>query len=170
MSDPADWIQGYVRQANADLKAWELYEKHPEAISAECHKLLFLQMACEKLCKAYLILGGTPHDTLQNSHGYIAGPLPVIIRQQIIHMRGNLDGMQGVLSHARHLANEIELLNPSITRGGQRPDNCEYPWEVGDRVISPLSWIFHPARLCTAPAGRTFLKLLRGAVDRILDE
>src|SRR5205807_480088 len=95
-------------------------------------------------------------------------PLPVIIRQQILEMRQNLNGMQGVLMHVRHLANEIELLNPALTRAGQRPDNCEYPWEVGDQVISPLDWSFHPSRLCTAPAGRTFLKLLRTAIRRIL--
>ena len=49
MSEPADWALGYAQQANADFRAWELYEQHPEAVAAECHKLLFLQMACEKL-------------------------------------------------------------------------------------------------------------------------
>jgi hypothetical protein len=44
MSEPADWALTYARQANADFKAWELYEQHPEAVAAECHKLLFLQM------------------------------------------------------------------------------------------------------------------------------
>src|SRR5262249_33040613 len=113
---------------------------------------------------------GTLPNALQTSHGYIAGPLPVIIRQQIIHMRRNLSGMQGVLTHVRHLANEIEVLNPAMTRDGQRPDNCEYPWEAGEQVISPLDWSFTPSRLCTAPAGRTFLKLVREAINRILDE
>jgi hypothetical protein len=161
-------VRDYARQADADLKAWELYEMHPEAVAAECHKLLFLQMACEKPCKAHLIQGGTPPESLQTSHGYIANPLPVIIRHQIIHMKQNIIGMQGVLTQVRHLANEIELLNPAVRRDGRRPDNCEYPWETGDRVISPLDWSFHPLRLCTAPAGRTFLKLLRESINRIL--
>src|SRR5947209_7626149 len=121
MIEPAEWVKAYARQADADLKAWELYEKHPEAVAAECHKLLFLQMACEKLCKAYLIKGGTLPEDLQASHGYIARPLPVIIKQQIIHMRQNLSGMQGVLKQVRHLANELEVLNPALKRDGQRP-------------------------------------------------
>jgi hypothetical protein len=168
MSEPAHWVRAFARQADADFKAWQLYEEHPQALATECHKLLFLQMACEKLCKAHLIQGGTPPEALQASHGYIANPLPVIMRQQIVLMRQNLSGMRGVLTHVRHLANEIELLNPAMRRDGRRPDNCEYPWEAGNDVISPLDWTFHASRLCTAPAGRTFLKLLRQAISGIL--
>ncbi len=170
MSEPTDWARAYARQADIDFKAWELYEKHPEAIAAECHKLLFLQMACEKLCKAHLIQGGAPPENLQTSHGYVANPLPVVIQEQMRRMRRSLDGMQGVLRQIRHLANEIEVLNPTMKRDGQRPDNCEYPWESGDRVISPLDWTFHPLSLVTAGAGRTFIKLLRGSIDSILIE
>ncbi len=74
MSEPADWALAYARQADADLRAWELSEQHPDAVAAECHRLLFLQMACEKLCKAYLIQGGAVPGHLQTSHGYIANP------------------------------------------------------------------------------------------------
>jgi hypothetical protein len=170
MSQPADWALAYAQQAKADFRAWELYEQHPEAVVAECHQLLFLQIACEKLCKAHLIQGGTPTEALRASHGYIANPLPIVIKQQIIFMRRNLNGMQGVLTLVRHLAEEIEVLNPSVRRDGQRPDNCEYPWEAGEQVVSPLNWSFHPLRLCNVPAGRTFIKLLRRAIDRIIDE
>lgn len=169
MGVPADWARAYARQADADFRAWELYERHPDAVAAECHKLLFLQMACEKSCKAHLIRGGTPPEALQDSHGYVAKPLPIVIRQEIVSSGENLRKMQGVLNQVRHLAEEIEVLNPAVRRMGQRPDNCEYPWEAGDEVHSPLDWTFHPLRLITAPAGRTFIKLLRGAINRILD-
>ncbi|MGP0063486.1 MAG: hypothetical protein ACLQGP_07810 [Isosphaeraceae bacterium] len=33
------------------------------------------------------------------------------------------------MNHAHYLAREIEVLAPAVKRGGQRPDNCEYPWE-----------------------------------------
>jgi hypothetical protein len=94
VSENADWVKAYARQADKDFVAWELYEKHPEAVAAECHKLHFLQMACEKLCKAHR--------------------------------------------------------------------------EAGDDVISPLNWSFTPSRLCNAQAGRTFLKLLREAINSLL--
>ena len=170
MSEAADWALAYARQADADFKAWELYERHPEAVAAECHKLLFLQMACEKLCKAHLIRGGTPPDALRDSHGYIANPLPIVIRRQIISSGQNPGRMRWVLDQVRHLAEEIEVLNPAVRRNGQRPDNCEYPWAAGHEIKSPLDWTFHPLRLLTAPSGRTFVKLLRGAIQRILNE
>ena len=170
MSELADWAHAYARQADVDLKAWELHEIHPAAVAANCHRLLFLQMACEKICKAYLIQAGAAPKSLQSSHGHIAGPLLIAIRQQIVRKRRSLDGMRGLLNLVRHLAEEVEVLNPSVRRDGRRPDNCEYPWETEGRIYSPLDWTFSPLRMMTGPSGRTFLKLLRGVIDRILDE
>ncbi len=76
--------------------------------------------------------------------------------------------MEWVVTHVRHLAHEIEVLTPSVDRGGVRPDNCEYPWLAGGRVCSPLDHAFALSRLIDAAAGRTFLKLLRLAIDRAL--
>jgi hypothetical protein len=42
MSAPEDWAREYARQADADFRAWDLYQTHPEAVAAECHKLLYL--------------------------------------------------------------------------------------------------------------------------------
>jgi hypothetical protein len=168
MSVAADWIRGYARQADADFRAWELYEKHPEAVAAHCHKMQFLQMACEKLCKAHLIASGTDAESLQTSHGYIAKPLPNVIKDQILFLKGNPKKMAGVLTHVRHIAQEIEVLSPQQTRDGRRPDNCEYPWQVGETVQSPLDWEFHPSQLAVKPSGITFLKLVRGAINRLL--
>jgi hypothetical protein len=126
-------------------------------------------MACEKLCKAHLVQAGTPPDVLQSSHGYVANPLPVVIREQLIFMRQNLGGMAGVLLFTRHIANEIEVLNPAVDRARRRPDNCEYPWEDANQVLhSPLDWTFTPSQLLTAQNGRTFFKLLRAAITRLL--
>lgn len=170
MGEPVDWARAFARQADADFRSWELLEGRPGSVATECHKLMLLQMACEKLCKAHLVLSGTSPSTLQSSHAYVANPLPIVIRQQMIHLKQSLKGMQGVLARIRQLANEIELLSPSVRRDHRRPDNCEYPWEVEGRVMSPLDWSFAPTHLCTAPAGRTFLKLLRGSIERVLHE
>jgi hypothetical protein len=167
MSTRDDWRKAYARQAEADLAAWQAVRT--TAGTAECHRLQLLQMACEKLCKAFLIDGGTDPAALRSSHGYVANPLPTVIRHEILGQRGSLKGMRGVLAHVRHLAREIELLSPACDDGGRRPDNCEYPWEDGSgRVRSPLDQGFHPSRLLAVPAGRTFVKLVRGAIDRLL--
>jgi hypothetical protein len=166
MTSSTDWAKAYARQASADFETFQsLQSSHTVP---NCHKLLFLQMSCEKLCKAHLINSGTDPEALQTSHGYIANPLPVVIRQEIVLLRASLKGMGGVQQLTRHLAREIELLNPAVRRGGGRPDNCEYPWDHGGILYSPLDWTFSPSNLLTQKHGPTFLKLIRAAINRLL--
>jgi hypothetical protein len=164
------WARAYARQAGADLRAWELYGFHPEALAAECHRLQFLQMACEKLCKAHLIRLGVPHEDLQGSHGYTAKHLPSILKRHLLRSGQEVRRFRGVLDLTHHLAREIELLSPAVRRGGVRPDNCEYPWASNGDVISPLDWSFTPARLVATPGGPTFLKLLAASLARLLED
>jgi len=134
-----------------------------------CHKLHFLQMACEKLVKAHLCVGGTEPRSLQTSHAYIAGTLPVVLRQQAVFVKFTGGNAKEVLSRARVIAQEIEVIAPSVDRDGQRPDNCEYPWEdLAGTLHSPLDWPFYLSDLILIPSGRTILKLIRGAIDRLI--
>lgn len=169
MATPRQWARGYARQAQADFRAWQALEENEHV--HPCHRMLLLQMACEKLCKARLIDAGTPPAALQTSHGYIANPLPLVIRAQLEFMGERLSARAGLLRFARHLAAEIEVMNPSVDRNGQRPDNCEYPWEDGAKILrSPLDWTFNPLRLLRDRFGPSFVKLLRLAIDRAVDE
>jgi len=157
----------YARQADADFRTLESLQ---EVSIPECHKLQFLQMACEKLVKAHLCGSGADPGALQSSHAYFSKTLPVVLRQQASAVNFVVGRAKAALSHARHLAQEIEVLAPAVDRGGQRPDNCEYPWEADDgKLRSPLEWSFQPSQLIVLPAGRTILKLIRGAIDRLLE-
>lgn len=168
MSTPADWARAYARQADADLQAWEYFEDHKEAVVTRCHPLLFIQMACEKACKAYLIHAGTPPADVQTSHGFIAGPLPTMIEWQLRQVQKEKSKAEGMMRHVRHLAQEIEVLNPAIDRAGKRPENLEYPWEDATGVVhSPLDWTFSGLKF-NNHTGAAFLKLLRGTIDRLL--
>lgn len=161
------WILAYARQAEADYQAYLALQDQGQV--HECQRLLFLQMPCEKLSKAHLISRGTPPDALQSSHGFIANPLPVLLRLEIEYWPKLRKRRRGLLVSCRHLAREIELLNPSINRNGQRPDNCEYPWiDNQGNVLSPLSWTFASTRLLLSADGKNLLKLIRLAIDRIL--
>lgn len=169
MAKPAEWARDYARQAQADFRTWQLLEESDDVPS--CHRMLFLQMACEKLCKARLIHAGTPPTALQTSHGYVANPLPVVIRAQLEFMGQNLRSRAGLLNFTRHLASEIEVTNPAVDRNGQRPDNCEYPWEdAGLALHSPLDWNFSPLYLLRDRFGPSFVKLLLLALDRAVEE
>jgi hypothetical protein len=169
MNKPKDWATAFARQADADLRAWELYQQHPKAVAAECHKLLFLQMACEKLCKAHVIRAGIRKaEDVQGSHGFVEKHLPSIMKQEIAITQDFSGNSHWAMSQIRQLCGEIEILNPAMKRANRRPDNCEYPWEAADHVLSPLDHQFIPTQLLTANYGRTFLKLLRRAINRNL--
>src|SRR6476469_770076 len=143
MSTPNDWLREYARQADADIRAWDALRV--EAQVPRCHELMFLQMACDTLCKAYLIKTGTAPESLQASHSYIANPLPIVIREQMVLSKRSPREVAWLLEYVRHLAREIEMLAPAVKRGGKRPDNCEYPWEdATGEIHSPLDWTFAP--------------------------
>jgi hypothetical protein len=166
MATEAEWVAGFARQADADFKTFEEIQPLP---FPECHKLQFLQMACEKLVKAHLIGHGTDPSALQTSHAYVANTLPVVLRQQALSVNFTGAKAREVLRRARLLAQEIDVLAPAVKRGGHRPDNCEYPWEDnGGTLHVPLDWSFHPSQLIVIPAGRTILKLIRGSIDRLM--
>jgi hypothetical protein len=169
MANPAEWARGYARQAEADFRAWQAIEKNEDAHA--CHRMLFLQMLCEKLCKARLIDSGTPPAALQTSHGYVANPLPLVIRSQLEFMGENPLVWRRLQAFTRHLAAEIEIMNPAVDRNGQRPDNCEYPWEDAESTLhSPLDWSFTPLQLLRQPQAPSFVKLLKLAIDRAVKE
>ncbi|ODT98864.1 MAG: hypothetical protein ABS79_05230 [Planctomycetes bacterium SCN 63-9] len=169
MASPSEWARGYARQAQADFLMWQALEEDRDV--QLCHRMMFLQMACEKLCKARLIHQGTLPSNVQTSHGYIAKPLPLIIRAQLEFMGWDLRARDDLYHFARRLSPEIELMNPSVDRNGQRPDNCEYPWEDAvSKLHSPLDWSFNPARILRNPLGPSFIKLLRLAMDRAVEE
>lgn len=164
MSTPKQWAQAYARQAQADLRTWHLLQLEPTVPS--CHRLLFLQMACEKLSKAHLCMSGSQAASLQSSHAYSAKCLPKIIGTALFGSGLNARQVRNIVVHAKHIAQEIEYLAPAVKRGGQRLDNCEYPWEDhGGQLHVPLDWTFESARLLVRPAGRTFLKLVHDAVQ-----
>lgn len=169
MATNADWTQGYARQADADFQMYQALEQDNSV--QECHKLQFLQMACEKLVKAYRCSVGEEPPSLQTSHAVVADHLPLVLREQALFVNFTGPKANQVLKHARHLAHEIDVLAPAVKRGGRRPDNCEYPWEDdGNTLHVPLDWSFHPSQLLVLPAGQTILKLIRGAIDRILPD
>lgn len=169
MATSAEWARAYARQAQADFRTWQALEDN-ESVHA-CHRLLLLQMACEKLCKARLIEAGTPPADLQTSHGYVANPVPLVIRAQLEFMGEKLSARVGLLTFTRHLAAEIEVMNPAVKRNGRRPDNCEYPWEDAAQAIhSPLDWSFSPLHLLRDRFGPSFVKLLQCSIERAMEE
>jgi len=164
MATLEDWRIAYAKQGRADLLAREQLVKNTSI--PQCQHLHFVQMACEKICKAYLCGQGSDPGDLRKSHGYISGPLPTIARQVFARTR-NADSLW-VLSAIRELARRIELLAPAVDHAGTHPANCEYPWERADGSIAvPAEHNFN-IDLAREPAGRHLLKVLQIAVEELV--
>ena len=168
MATGAEWGRGYARQANADFGMYQMLEGDPKV--KVCHRLQFLQMACEKLVKATLCCASeNPLGDMQSSHAYVKRHLPTILRQEAALVNLPRVKAREVQFRGRRLAEEIEVLAPAVKLGGQRPDNCEYPWEDGNGALRvPLDWSFNPAQLVVLPVGRTILLLIENAINRLL--
>lgn len=167
MASNADWSLAYAQQAMADLKSYELLKSLP---APECHRMQFLQMACEKLCKAYLCRGGATPGSLM-SHAYIAGTLPVVLNKTYALLQPDRENVHGLHIQITYLAREIEVLAPAVRRSANmdRSDNCEYPWEdaVGN-VKVPRDWGFQATHMLESKHGRNFMKLVDNALRRLL--
>jgi len=157
------WRVGFAKQARADLAARDVLLR--ESTLPACQQLNFLQMACEKVCKAHLCHHGSDPADLQHSHAYIEKPLPVIVRQQL----GNraVGRHSWIVPAIRAIARRIELLAPAVDADGTHPANCEYPWMgPGNRVIVPAEHRF--AIDLSGTAGRTLLKVITAAVAELV--
>jgi hypothetical protein len=87
----SDWGRAYAKQAQADFALWKFLDSLTDNRQVEsnsfrirtCHKLHLLQMACEKICKAYLCKHKSKPSDLQQSHAYVKKILPLIARSRL---------------------------------------------------------------------------------------
>jgi hypothetical protein len=169
MPSEAAWRVAFAKQAIADLQARERILQHPDL--PDCHQLHYLQMACEKICKAHLCARGTDPLSLQTSHAYVARVLPIIARQQFsMRAKKPQKDRSWLIGAIRKLARKIELLAPAVKGGGAHPANCEYPWVASDGELRiPCEHNFQ-IDLLYEEAGRHLLKTLYAAADDLIGQ
>ncbi|MCA9527712.1 MAG: hypothetical protein KC549_15595 [Myxococcales bacterium] len=144
-----------------------MYQRLAAAGEADCHTLHYLQMACEKVAKAYRIrdLDAEIEELTQHHVGFArfvrAFLLSPAMRPDFEHQAARL---QAVMRGMHTLAREIERLAPAVDRE-LRPDNSEYPWLAGGTVVAPCDYDFPNLSLLMAASGRALLKLVRRAMD-----
>ena len=131
------WAKAYAKQALSDLDAREALVKSG---TQKCHRLHFLQMAAEKVCKAYLVKTNG-YDHLKKSHAYVKSILPQLARSLYTNINESNAIKSGKIRVVKHLTGQIELLAPACNDGG-REDNSEYPWEDGMGIQVPCEYSF----------------------------
>jgi hypothetical protein len=167
MATASEWATAFARQAEADFQTFELIQT---LRVPDCHKLQFLQMACEKLVKSHLCSSNQDLESLQTTHACIEAHLVKVLKQVVATKNYSGGQARDVLHRTKRLAQEIELLAPAVKRGGKRPDNCEYPWVDGKGVLHvPVDHDFYPS-LLLEKGGITFLKLVKEAIRQALQK
>jgi hypothetical protein len=160
------WRIAFAKQAMADLQAREKLLEHPDL--PDCQQLHFLQMTCEKLCKAHLCGQGVDPEILRSSHAYISRTLPIIARQQFAQETRKMHtDRTWVIQAIRALARKIELLAPAVNDAGRQPANCEYPWVGADGAIRVPAEYNFALDLLYEQAGRHLLKVLYTAAEEL---
>ena len=149
----ATWSEAFAAQASSDLDAYELLTRSTLPSS---HRLHYLQMWLEKLCKAYLWKLETDADELRRTHNVIAKVLPRLVSE---HWRRTGSRERHDMTSVRELCREVDLLHPQVDDNDRRPDNVEYPWpgRSGTTEI-PIRWNFPVAGRLYSNPGRLLLK------------
>jgi hypothetical protein len=150
-----DWARAYAKQALSDLDAREKLERTG---AHKCHRLHFLQMAAEKLCKAYLTTSNG-HENVRKTHAYIERNLPLIARN-FYRGANNSRIPAWEISEIRKIARQVEVLAPACDDGGTRQDNSEYPWEDAQGNVRVPSEYNFP-NIDDGPTNKAIVKLIR---------
>ncbi len=131
----------------------------------ECQSLHFLQMACEKLCKAHFYKSSFSENEIQ-SHAVVAKHLYTILQKQIARDPGLNHDVRSWFNQKTigKWAKEIDLLCPAVSDNGKRKDNCEYPWKSDGKVHIPAEHDFTGLNFLEKGFGRIFLKLIKQAI------
>lgn len=165
------YATAFHKQALSD---WELYEllSRSQPSPAKCHTLHYLQMACEKLGKAYRLLHPAADvDVIATRHVGFQQFVNEHLRSPAVMLKykGRLAQHKVICHELASIAREVEKLAPAVDRTFA-PENAEYPWERGDwatgtgQVLVPCMYSYPALSLLTTMSGSAFLKMVREAL------
>jgi hypothetical protein len=158
-----DWAVAYYHQAYSDWTIFREFSGRSDVPRAQA--LHYLQMATEKLAKAYRLRDtNTDLETLLTSHVGFPAFLNVYMRSPKIldEYAGKFAKWKAVNRYCQALARHVEMLAPAVNREVY-PENAEYPWEAGERIIVPIFYDFPNLSFLQQPQGRNFLNLIERA-------
>lgn len=134
--------------------------------SAECHLLHFLQMATEKLAKAYFWRSGSPPP---KSHaGFVQflrflGQAPQRERKRIANQFSfkRFDDFQKWMHAVLPIAYDLERITPDLANDGPNP---EYPWPHTQPSVAPVTHQFSVWKSLKSSRGRDLMRFIETAV------
>lgn len=157
------WATAYFQQACSDYAIFKEFSERGDIPRAQA--LHYLQMATEKLAKAYRLRDSlTNLETILTSHVGFPEFFNTYLRSPSMReeFRGRAAQLQRIQRDCRLLARSVEQLAPAVDRLGH-PANAEYPWAEGDQVVAPVSYTFPSLTLLRGVGGRRFLSFVERA-------
>lgn len=158
------WGDAFAKQARSDWMVFRALDQRSDI--PRCHKLHYLQMACEKIAKSYRIRDTSAElGPLKASHlGFVKFVNAFLSSPAVVaEYEGKTARLIGLRRSVRHIARSIERLAPAV--GGEAtPENAEYPWESNGHVVVPADYAFPGLDLLEVASGRAILKL----IDRMM--
>jgi hypothetical protein len=153
------------QQAMSDHYVFALLRKEG---SPQCHPLQHLQMATEKIAKAYFWRSGSPPP---RSHASFVQFLRFLgqIRQSDRERIANLfsfkrfSDFQAWIRSILPIAYDLERLSPDLAEDGPNP---EYPWPHAQPQTAPTSHNFAIWASLKSGQGRDLMRVIQMAVQR----
>jgi hypothetical protein len=156
-----DYQRLFLLQARSDFNLF-LYLAKDTSIP-HCHALHFLQMAAEKIAKAYQAKYQTPKSTHIAFVKFIQSLSSNKKARELLGKSNHHAGWDSFIRKCTVLARRIESLAPSIEKDGPNP---EYPWPRDAPIHAPADYQFEEWREITEMSdGRKFILLLSKLFD-----
>jgi hypothetical protein len=143
----------YLVQARSDHRAYLLLTR---AGADGCHRVHYLQMATEKLAKAYFWRAGRP---LKKQHDYFLKFL------RAVGGRGDVGRAVDVKPSEHweaYVERAIKAMAPAVAGDGP---NAEYPWPHAKPECAPATYEFPLCDELETHRGKKFLDVLRRLLD-----
>ncbi len=158
-----DWADVFAAQSRSDF---QVYDTLPLAVE-DCHRLHYLQMAGEKIAKAYRLrdteIGLEEAMKSHVAFSHFAASM-LISPSSKTRYKGKEAWLQQTLKRVQGLAREIEKLAPAVDRQ-RSPANAEYPWAEEESIVTPCRYVYPVMTALRQPSGSEFLKLLRETIE-----
>jgi len=146
------WDKAYLRQASSD---YEVFRQLLSMPVPPCHQLHYLQMATEKLAKAFLSANARGRRQ-PNKHESLVHFLNSVDAHDAVRRAFGYESKSQQMAFLRSImpiARAIEAVYPKALDA----PNLEYPWESSGRVLCPRDYDFTDLHL----TGRESIPVLR---------
>jgi hypothetical protein len=159
----------WLLQAQTDHQVFVLLRREG---APACHALHYLQMATEKIAKAYFWRSGSPPP---KSHSGFVQFLRFLgqFRRQADRQRiaalfsfNRFADFQNWIRNVLPIAYELERLAPDLAQNGPNP---EYPWPHDLPQYAPVDFEFPVWDALTSGQGRDLMRVVQIAVERFSD-